>query len=95
MFLTGVLPGALELADARALTAVVIYEIPKAKLAAILRERPAVVEELGALLTSREKTEQAIHGREVEAPNPPPLSSRIRHFFLTWSEIDIFRQHSG
>ncbi len=76
----GVLMGALELVNARALTAVVMYEIPKEKLAAILRERPSVAEELGALLATRAEAEHAIHGTVTTTPHSAALSARIRHF---------------
>jgi len=76
----GVLMGALELVNARALTNVVMYEIPKEKLAAVLRERPTVAEELGALLAARAEAEHAIHGTAAELPHSAALSARIRHF---------------
>jgi len=78
----GVLMGALELADVRALTPVVIYEIPKERLASVLKERPAIAEELGLLLTSRTKAEEAIRtsGRMESGSHPSSLSIRIRQF---------------
>ncbi|MEW4401702.1 hypothetical protein AB1J06_23775 [Agrobacterium tumefaciens] len=45
----GILLGALEFGDHRALTATVIYEIPKDVIAQIMRERPAIAEELSRL----------------------------------------------
>ena len=76
----GVLLGAVELADARALTPVVMYQIPKDKLAAVLRERPSVAEELGAVLASRAEAEQAIHGSATDTHRSAALSTRIRQF---------------
>ncbi|CCM78917.1 Cyclic nucleotide-regulated small mechanosensitive ion channel [Rhizobium mesoamericanum STM3625] len=79
----GVLLGALEIADVRALTPVVIYEIPKQRLAAVLRERPAIAEELGLLLSARTKAEEALHrnGNPETGAHPSALSVRIRQFF--------------
>lgn len=79
----GVLLGALELADVRALTAVVIYEIPKQQLAVVLRERPMIAEELALLLSARSKAEQALHGQGHGdgSAHSSALSGRIRQFF--------------
>jgi len=79
----GVLLGALELADVRALTAVVIYEIPKQQLAVVLRERPMIAEELALLLSARSKAEQALHGQGHGdgSAHSSVLSGRIRQFF--------------
>ncbi|WP_027684233.1 mechanosensitive ion channel domain-containing protein [Rhizobium leguminosarum] len=79
----GVLMGALELGDVRALTAVVIYEIPKERLAAVLRERPAIAEELALLLSTRSKAEEALHqtGPISSDGHSTALSMRIRQLF--------------
>ncbi|WP_337269153.1 mechanosensitive ion channel family protein [Oryzifoliimicrobium ureilyticus] len=78
----GVLMGALEFADVRALTPVVIYEIPKERLALVLKERPGIAEELGLLLTSRTKREEEIRAswRTDVGQHPSSLSVRIRQF---------------
>ena len=79
----GVLLGALELADFIALTPVVIYELPKARLAVILRDRPAIAEELALLLASRTKAEAALHPAQPLASQGASvaLSTRIRELF--------------
>ncbi|ULJ75791.1 mechanosensitive ion channel family protein [Rhizobium gallicum] len=79
----GVLLGALELADVRALTPVVIYEIPKGRLAAILRERPTIADELALLLSTRTQAEEALHQAGTLQPqvHSNALSMRIKQFF--------------
>lgn len=79
----GVLLGAHEFADYRALTPVVIYEIPKDRLAQILRERPTTAEELALLLDNRTKAEEAFHQGERLHPDAHQmaLSNRIRQLF--------------
>lgn len=79
----GVLLGALELADFRALTSVVIYELPKDRLAVILRERPSIAEELALLLASRTEAEEALHPAQVSPVqgNYTALSTRIKELF--------------
>ncbi len=79
----GVLMGALEPANIRALTSVVVYEIAKDHLAAIMQERPALAEELGLLLSRRIEAEKHHFsaGVSAEASHPTTLSTRIRHLF--------------
>lgn len=79
----GVLMGSFELANVRALTPVIIYEIPKESLAAILRERPTFAEELGLLLSTRSKAEEALHHDErvSAAQHPVALTVRIKQLF--------------
>jgi small-conductance mechanosensitive channel/CRP-like cAMP-binding protein len=79
----GVLLGALELCDVKAMTSVVVYEIPKTQLAAILRERPVIAEELALLLATRTKAEEAFHemGRLQPSGSVMTLRARIRQLF--------------
>lgn len=79
----GVLMGALEPANIRALTSVVVYEIAKDHLAAIMQERPALAEELGLLLSRRIESEKHHFsaGVSAEASHPTTLTTRIRHLF--------------
>lgn len=78
----GVLLGALELADVKALTPVVIYEIAKERLATILRERPVVAEEMAQLLNARTQAEEQLHQNLQEVqPQVSAISMRIRQFF--------------
>lgn len=79
----GVLMGALELGDVRALTASVVYEIPKERFADIMRVRPALAEDLASLLTARTMAEERLHdaSRMPSAAASSSLSARIRHLF--------------
>jgi len=79
----GLLLGALEVADVKALTPVVVYEIPKDKLAIILRDRPNIAEELAAVLAVRTQAEEALHHSEQESgqKHTHALSRRIRQLF--------------
>lgn len=79
----GVLMGAFELGDVRALTPVVIYEIPKESLAAVLRERPTFAEELGLLLSTRSQAEEALHrdNNLSGSEHPVALAVRIKQLF--------------
>jgi small-conductance mechanosensitive channel len=79
----GVLMGAPEPATMRALTFVVVYEISKERLASVMHERPALVEELSQLLAKRVETEEHLKaegggGAEI---HPPTLAAKIRHLF--------------
>ncbi|QTK81777.1 MscS Mechanosensitive Ion Channel [Agrobacterium tumefaciens] len=80
----GVLLGALEFGDYRALTAAVIYEVPKDKLAQIMRERPAIAEELALLLDNRTRAEEALHRDDHPhgSAHQLALSKRIRQLFM-------------
>jgi len=79
----GVLMGALEPANIRALTSVVVYEIAKDHLATIMQERPTLAEELGLLLSRRIESEKHHFsaGVSAEASHPTTLTTRIRHLF--------------
>ena len=79
----GVLMGALEPGDIKAITAAVVYEIPKERLAAIMRERPAIAEELAMLLSARSKAEERLHMANHLSPlqHASSVSARIRHLF--------------
>ncbi|MGL4961030.1 MAG: cyclic nucleotide-binding domain-containing protein [Inquilinus sp.] len=80
----GLLTGEGEPGTIRALTLVVVYEITQAGLSPLMRDRPAIAEELGALLarrTARERyrLEQGLgHAAIASAPS---LVVRIRHLF--------------
>ncbi|MDL2407755.1 mechanosensitive ion channel family protein [Rhizobium calliandrae] len=79
----GVLLGMLQVCDVRAISPVIICEIPKARIAAMLHERPAIAEELALLLSARTKAEEAAHKNGIAQPshNMSTLRSRIRHLF--------------
>jgi len=79
----GVLMGALELGNVRALTAAVVYEIPKERFADIMRVRPAIAEDLASLLTARTVAEERLHdaSRSPGGTASSSLSARIRHLF--------------
>ena len=80
----GLLTGEGEPGTIRALTLVVVYEITQEGLAPLMQDRPAIAEELGALLarrtaTERYRLEQGLgHAAIASAPS---LVARIRHLF--------------
>jgi CRP-like cAMP-binding protein len=80
----GLLTGDGEPGTIRAVTLVVVYEITQEGLAPLMRDRPAIAEELGALLARRTATEQYRleqglgHAAIASAPS---LVVRIRHLF--------------
>ena len=79
----GLLTGDGEPGTIRALTPVVVYEITQEGLAPLMQDRPAIAEELGALLARRTASErhrlEQDHGRA--AASAPTLAARIRHLF--------------
>lgn len=78
----GVLMGAPETAQMRALTFVVVYEISKDHLAGVMRDRPSLAEELGELLSKRMQTEEHLsESRGKDVSHPTSLAARIRHLF--------------
>jgi small-conductance mechanosensitive channel len=80
----GVLMGAGEVGTTRALTFVVIYEISQECLAPLLRDRPAIAEELGSIMAKRVEAERHLFGDDDILANGAPvgsLASRIRHLF--------------
>ncbi|MDF9823089.1 mechanosensitive ion channel family protein, partial [Rhizobium leguminosarum] len=79
----GVLMGALEPGDIKALTPAVVYEIPKQRLADIMKERPGMADDLAALLSARSRVEEQHHdaGRSIMGQHPQSLSVKIRHLF--------------
>ena len=82
----GVLAGTETPFTVKALTKVIVYEIAKADLAAVLKERPAIAAELSHILARR----QAL-GQKLLEPQPNDhrhendvadwVSSRIHHIF--------------
>jgi small-conductance mechanosensitive channel/CRP-like cAMP-binding protein len=79
----GVLTGTKEVGTITALTFAVIYEIGHDCLANVMRDRPALAEELGILLSRRiEVEQQRIGAGHVSNDNhPESLANRIRHLF--------------
>lgn len=79
----GVLVDAAEAGDTTALTFVVIYEITKEDLAAVMRDRPALAEELGVLLSRRmEDAEHLSNASSMShGTHPDTLATRIRRLF--------------
>jgi small-conductance mechanosensitive channel/CRP-like cAMP-binding protein len=80
----GLLTGAGEQGTVKALTFVVVYEITQDGLAPLLRDRPALADELGAVLGRRTAADMRHlnqgHG-DVELKSAPRLAARIRHLF--------------
>jgi CRP-like cAMP-binding protein len=80
----GLLTGTGEPGTVRALTLVVVYEITQAGLAPLMKDRPAIAEELGALLARRTTAERyrLDQGNGHMVPgSAPTLAARIRHLF--------------
>ncbi|PDT26971.1 mechanosensitive ion channel protein [Rhizobium sp. L9] len=79
----GVLLGSKEVADTKCLTDVTLYQISKGKIAEILRERPAIAEDLAALLLTRTKAEDALHQASSDRASTtvPDLRMRILRLF--------------
>lgn len=79
----GVLMGALEPGTIRALTFVVAYEVPKDLLASVMRERPAMAEDLAILLSKRMESEKLLSktGRHENEHEAISLAARILHLF--------------
>lgn len=80
----GLLTQAGELGSVKALTLVVVYEITQDGLAPLLRDRPAIADELALLLAKRNASEQLRLGRGDGAnatSTIPPLRARIRQLF--------------
>jgi small-conductance mechanosensitive channel len=80
----GLLTGSGEAGSIKALTAVVVYEISRDELEPLMRDRPAIADELGAMLSRRTAAERfkfdQLHG--VAGPKSvAPLTARIRHLF--------------
>ncbi|HEY0121293.1 MAG TPA: mechanosensitive ion channel family protein [Rhizobium sp.] len=80
----GLLMDADEVGTIRALTFVVTYEIGEDCLAPLLRDRPSLAEELGAILSKRIEAEHHLFGASdmlVDGAPISSLSSRIKHLF--------------
>lgn len=79
----GVLTGTKEIGTITALTFAVVYEIGHDCLANVMRDRPALAEELGILLSRRMEVEQQkIGAGHVSNENhAESLANRIRHLF--------------
>ena len=80
----GFLTGAGEFGSIQALTFVVVYEITQEGLAPLMRDRPAIADELASLLSKRNASEQLRLGQGDGADattTVPPLRARIRHLF--------------
>ena len=62
---------------------VVVYEISKERLAAVMQDRPALAEELALILSKRFDSERhlAVHGVSPDGRHPTSLTARIRHLF--------------
>ena len=80
----GVLMGLEEPGEIRALTFVVVYEISLEPLAAVMRDRPSLADELGLLLSRRLEAEKSLSNSAMKVGNvhSTSLAARIRHLFL-------------
>jgi small-conductance mechanosensitive channel/CRP-like cAMP-binding protein len=77
----GVLMNAEEEDAIRALTYVVLYEIPQANLSNLLQDRPALAEELGVILSRRMLLARGRTADQSEGHHAISLASRIRQLF--------------
>jgi len=80
----GLLMGTGEVGTVRALTFVVTYEIGEDCLSPLLHDRPALAEELGAIMAKRIEAERHLFANADLLVNGAPvssLSSRIKHLF--------------
>jgi small-conductance mechanosensitive channel/CRP-like cAMP-binding protein len=80
----GLLTGAGEPGTVKALTNAVVYEVTQEGLASLLRDRPSMADELGALLARRSSTgaQRSEAGSEaLGAMTVSRLTQRIRHLF--------------
>jgi hypothetical protein len=79
----GLLTGAGESGTIRALTFVVVFEITQEGLAPLMQDRPAIADELAALLAKRNASEllRLGHGDAAATATILPLGARIRHLF--------------
>ncbi|ENN87574.1 putative transmembrane cyclic nucleotide-binding protein ion channel [Rhizobium freirei PRF 81] len=81
---SGLLMGSGEVGTVRALTFVVTYEIGEDCLSPLLHDRPALAEELGAIMAKRIEAEHHLFASTDVLVNGAPvssLSSRIKHLF--------------
>ncbi|MGX5803429.1 mechanosensitive ion channel domain-containing protein [Bradyrhizobium sp. Arg314] len=80
----GLLTGAGELGSITALDSVIVYEITQEGLEPLMRERPAIADELGSLLSKRTAAERfkfdQLHAAALST-SVPRLAARIRHLF--------------
>ena len=80
----GLLTGAGEPGTVKALTNVVVYEVTQEGLASLLRDRPSMADELGALLARRSSTgtqRLEANSETLGAMTVSRLTQRIRHLF--------------
>lgn len=80
----GLLTGMGEPGSITALTSVVVYEITQDGLEPLMRDRPAIADELGSLLSRRTAVERFKFDQLNGASGPKsvtPLIARIRHLF--------------
>lgn len=80
----GVLTDVEEVGKITALTFAVVYEISQETLADLMRERPALAEELGFMLSQRLEAEHKLIGAFRTSSNdnhPHSLAEKIRHLF--------------
>lgn len=79
----GLLTGAGEPGTIEALTFVVVYEITQEGLSPLLRDRPAIADALGAVLSKRVATQslRLAHAHDLGATSAPGLTERMRHLF--------------
>ena len=80
----GPLTGDGEFGTVKALTFVVVYEITSEGLGALMRDRPAIADELALRLSKRSVSELLQLGRGDGADGAttiPPLRARIKHLF--------------
>jgi len=78
---SGLLIGSEETGTSMALTPVVVYEIAQTDIATLLKERPAIAEEIGIALSKRLEEEQRLRSPHKQSKPAVSLAARIRHLF--------------
>lgn len=78
---SGLLTGAAETGTTTALTPVVVFEIGQEHIAALLKERPAIADEVSAVLSHRLEQERKLLTPYSPAKPAPSLATKIRKLF--------------
>lgn len=77
----GLLMGAEETGTSRAITSVIAYEMDQDDIAALLKDRPTIADEVGAVLARRLEDELRMLSPTKADPPKASFSARIRRFF--------------
>jgi CRP-like cAMP-binding protein len=75
---SGLFTGSGEIGTARAVTAAVIYEVGQAALAELMRERPAIADEISVSLSRQAKAGAVSRGSSHDSTEGMSVSSLVR-----------------